>query len=162
MQVKGLLFVAQVLIESRNDLNERTHDVRKEGNTCQHNENAEDHLDVGLRRQVSITNCWQCRDREIAGRDHPVGSRCVLQLESINEILLVIFVSEKARPQVEEAADEVGDNDSQQNQSEHTVDVLHDQWENHFFASSLVGKQCFHKLIDPVHLQQCENALDSD
>ena len=40
MQIECLLLVAQVLVEGRNDLNERAHNVREERDTCQHDEYA--------------------------------------------------------------------------------------------------------------------------
>lgn len=44
VQVKCLLLISQVLVESGNDLDEATHDVGEEGHAGKHNEDAEDHL----------------------------------------------------------------------------------------------------------------------
>lgn len=44
VQIKRLLFIAQVLVEGGNNFDERAHDVREEGDACKHDEDAKDHL----------------------------------------------------------------------------------------------------------------------
>ena len=46
VQVEGLLLVAKVLVESRDDFDERAHDVGEEGNAAKHDEYAENHLNI--------------------------------------------------------------------------------------------------------------------
>ena len=43
-----MLFITQVLIERRDDLNERAHDVRKEGNPTKEDEDAHNHFLIRL------------------------------------------------------------------------------------------------------------------
>jgi len=81
MQVKGLLLIAKVLIEGRDDLNEGSHDIGEESDTTKHNEDAEDHLWVRFRAQVTVADRGQRRDREIARRDHLVVAGGVLKGE---------------------------------------------------------------------------------
>ena len=111
MQVEGLLFIAKVLIESWNDFNEATHDKREEGHTSQHNEDAKDHLVARLWRQVTISDSRQRSDREVARCDHLVVAGRILQSVRGDEVRLLSV--EETRYEVEEAADEVSDDDSE-------------------------------------------------
>ena len=56
MQVEGLLFIAEVLVERGDNLNERTHDVREERHAGKHNEYAEYHFVATLRTQITVTH----------------------------------------------------------------------------------------------------------
>lgn len=160
VQVEGLLLVAQVLVERGDDLYEAAHDVGEEGDTAKHNENAKDHLGVRLWREVAVAHCGQSRDRKVTGRDHLVVPWRILQLVLFDEVGLVWVVKE-ARPKVEDQTNEVGDDDGEQDQAEHAVDVLHDQREHNFLASGLIREHLFYELIDSVHLQQREYAFDT-
>ena len=125
VQVKGLLLVAQVLVESRDDLDEATHDVREEGHAAKHDKYAKYHLGVRLGVKITVAHRGQSRDREVAGRDHLIVTGRVFQMVLPNEVRLVWVVKE-ARPKVEDQTNEVGDDDGEQDQAEHAVDVLHD------------------------------------
>ena len=161
MQIECLLLIAQVLVERGYDLNKGSHDIGEESDTSQHDKDAKHHFIVRLGRQVTIAHRGQGRDWKVTRRDHTVGAASVLQLVIINEVVpFVVF--EETWPKVEETADEIGDNDCKQDKSEHTVDVFHDEWKDNFLASSLVGEQGLHKLVDPVHLQQSKDALNSN
>lgn len=137
VQVKGLLLVAQVLVERRDDLDEATHDVGEEGHATKHDEDAEDHLWVRLGRQITVADRGQGGDREVAGCDHLVVAWRVFQMVLLDEVGL-IWVVKEARPKVEDKTNEVGDDDGQQDEAEHAVDVLHNERKDHFLASSLV------------------------
>ena len=62
----------------------------------------------------------------------------LLQLELGDEVWILVL--EQAADKVEEAPDEVRDDHGQQDQSEHAVDVLHDEGEDDLLAASLVAK----------------------
>ena len=72
-----------------------------------------------------------------------------------------VLIDEQARDQVEEATYEIGDDHSEKNQSENTVDVLHNEREDDFFATCLIAEQRLDKLVDTVHFKECEYALDT-
>ena len=57
VKFKSMLLVSKVLVEGGDDLNERAHNVREEGDTTQEDEYAQDHLLIRLWRQVTITDC---------------------------------------------------------------------------------------------------------
>jgi hypothetical protein len=57
VEFKGLLFYAQVLIKSTDDLNERTHNEREESNTRKHNAYANNLFKVGYWEEVSVAHC---------------------------------------------------------------------------------------------------------
>jgi len=159
MQVKGLLLIAKVLIEGRDDLNEGSHDIGEESDTTKHNEDAEDHLWVRSRAQVTVADRGQRRNREIARRDHLVVARGVLKGEVGNKVRGAIL--EQAGPEVEDAANEVGDDDREENEPEDAVNILHDEGEDHFLAARLVRENTLNQLVHTVHLQQGEDALDT-
>ena len=71
-----------------------------------------------------------------------------------------ILVLEQAADKVEEAPDEVRDDHGQEDQSEHAVDVLHDEGEDDLLAARLVAEQRLHQLVDTIHLKEREYALD--
>ena len=57
MQVEGLLFIAEILVERGDNLDERTHDVREERHAGKHDKYAEYHFVTTLRTQITITYC---------------------------------------------------------------------------------------------------------
>ena len=56
MQVEGLFFIAEILVECGDNLDERTHDVREERHASKHDEYAEYHFMATLRTQITVTN----------------------------------------------------------------------------------------------------------
>ena len=71
-----------------------------------------------------------------------------------------VFFFEETADEVEEAADEVGDDDGEQDEAENGVDVLHDEREDDLLAAGLVAEQRLDQLVDAVHLEEREDALD--
>ena len=62
VQVEGLLLIAQVLVEGRDDFNERAHNVREERYATKHDKDAEDLLLVRLRVKVTVAHRREGRD----------------------------------------------------------------------------------------------------
>lgn len=56
VQVEGLLFIAKVLVESRYDLDERTHDVGEEGHATEHDKDAQYLLLVRLGVEITVAH----------------------------------------------------------------------------------------------------------
>ena len=160
VQVKGLLLIAQVLVESRDNFNERAHDVGEERYATKHDKDAENLLLVRLWVKVTVAHRREGRDREVARRDHLIVAGRLLKLKVLDEV--GIFVLEQTGPQVEDATDEVGDDDCQEDEAEDAVDVLHNEGKDHFLAARLVREDALNELVDAVHLQQRKYALDSD
>ena len=83
---------------------------------------------------------------------------CLFQLVIRDEIRVFIF--EETADKVEEAADEVGDDDGEEDEAENAVDVLHDEREDDLLAAGLVAEERLDQLVDAVHLEEGEDALD--
>ena len=83
---------------------------------------------------------------------------CLFQLVIRDEIRVFIF--EETADEIEEAADEVGDDDSEEDEAENRVDVLHDEREDDLLAAGLVAEERLDQLVDAVHLEEGEDALD--
>ena len=58
--------VAHALVVARNDVNERTHDVRKEGHAAKHYNTAQNYLVLRPWQEVTIPRSCQCRYRKVA------------------------------------------------------------------------------------------------
>ena len=56
VQIKCLLLISQVLVKSRDDLNEGAHDEREEGDAEEHDKNSKDHFVLRLGGKVTIAN----------------------------------------------------------------------------------------------------------
>ena len=56
VQIESLLLVAQILVERRDNFNERAHDVREESNASQHDKDAKDHFVARLGRQITVAD----------------------------------------------------------------------------------------------------------
>ena len=84
---------------------------------------------------------------------------CLFQLVIRDEIRVLVF--KETADKVEEAADEVGDDDGEEDEAEDAVDVLHDQTEDDFFATSLIAEERFDDLVHTAHVEDGEDALDT-
>ena len=84
---------------------------------------------------------------------------CGFQIIRCDEVR--VLIDEQARDQIEEATYEIGDDHSEKDQSENTVDVLHNEREDDLFATCLIAEQRLDKLVDTVHFKECEYALDT-
>ena len=157
VKLEGLLLDTQVLVEGRNDLDERSHDEGEETDTSEHDTDTEDHLDVGDGVQVTVSHCRQCCDREVARSDELVGVRVLLLVQRVFRDESVPFIvklsSLQVGDEVECAAGEESDNDGEQDQTEHLVDVVHDQLEDHTLASGLTTEHCLHDLVEARQVQ---------
>ena len=89
-----------------------------------------------LWREITISDSRQRSDREVARCDHLVVAGRILQSVCGDEVRLLSV--EETRYEVEETADEVSDNDCEQNQSEDTVDIFHNEREYDFFGACLI------------------------
>ena len=95
MQVEGLFFIAEILIECGDNLDERTHDVREERHAGKHNEYAEYHFMATLRTQITVTNRWERCDREVARCDHLVVAWRLFEGVCLDKVR--VFLAEEAR-----------------------------------------------------------------
>lgn len=72
MKFEGLLFNTQILVESRDNFNERAHDKWEETNTGKHDQNTNDLLSVGDWEQIAVANGRQGGNWKVARCDELV------------------------------------------------------------------------------------------
>jgi len=109
VQLKCVIFVAQVLIERRDNLDKAAHDVGEESHAAQQDPHAQEHFVVGLGRKVTVAYRRERREREVAGGERLVQPASVIEMVCLEES--VPLTLEETRPEEEEASEEVHDQD---------------------------------------------------
>lgn len=77
MKLECLLFNTQILIKGTDDLDKWAHNEREESHARQHNADTYNFLKVCNGEQVTISDCRQSCNTEIARGDEPVDV-CIL------------------------------------------------------------------------------------
>ena len=95
MQVEGLLFIAEILVEGGDNLDERAHDVREERHACKHDEYAEYHFMATLRTQITVAHRRKRCDGEVTRRDHLVVAWRLFEGVCLDEVR--VLLAEEAR-----------------------------------------------------------------
>jgi len=88
MQFRSSIYWSHSFIVVGDDFNERPHNMGKEDNTKEHDNDSDDHFSCGNWIEVSIPNCRQRRKWEITRDDHSG----VVILDSPNLLLNAVFV----------------------------------------------------------------------
>ena len=135
LQVVPAVDDAHLLVVVDEHVVEVAHDVGEEGDADDHEGDAEDLLGVGLGRQVAVADGGQRGEHEVAAEDQLVEVGLLVDLVLLDEVVHVVVLRHDGHQEVPEAAQEVGQHDGDQDQSEDLVRVPRDVLYVHLLLS---------------------------
>ena len=140
MQVSTLINHTHFLFIIADNLNKVTHYIGKEGHSTKHDDNCNDPLVVADWIVVTITDCTQSCEGVIATDDQLVGLVFLVQFVLFYERIGLCVVIDGAEHEPD-AADEIGDDDGDDDESKDLVDIQHHVLGHNLFIPRLVTHQ---------------------
>jgi hypothetical protein len=124
MQITTLVNNAHLLFIVADDLNEVTHDIRKESYTSKHNHNRNDSLVITDWIVVTITHCTECSKSVVATDNELMGLIFLVQMILLDKGIWLSFVVNITEHEPY-TSNEISYNDSNNDKSEDLVNIQH-------------------------------------
>ena len=125
IKISTLVWWSHISFHVCNNLDEVTHNIRKEGHSTKLNDQGDEPFLVANWIIVSITHCTQCGQSKVTTYDQLMDAFFVLQVKFLDESVCVFKFSVYSTEQEPEATNEVSQDDSDEDKTHHFVDLKH-------------------------------------
>ena len=135
MKICRLVYNTHLLLIVTNDLNKVTHDITEVGDTTKHNDYSNDSFHIAHGKVITITYSTECCKRIIAAYNELKLFVLGAQFVEFYEAILPFYINLRITEVPPEAADTVGDDDGNDDQSEYLINVQEHILRNNFLIS---------------------------